>query len=53
MPDLKGYEDQYYVGRRPTAIMMPSFRNVHKQETDFLRGYMVFYTATRAAWEGD
>ena len=48
--DFEGYEDQYYQGRRPTAIMMPSFRNVHKQETDFLRGYMVFYTASRAGW---
>jgi choline dehydrogenase-like flavoprotein len=48
--DFEGHEDQYYEGRRPTAIMMPSFRNVHKQETDFLRGYMVFYTASRAGW---
>jgi choline dehydrogenase-like flavoprotein len=48
--EFEGYEDQYYSGRRPTAIMMPSFRNVHKQETDFLRGYMVFYTAERQNW---
>ncbi|PAW93585.1 GMC family oxidoreductase [Mucilaginibacter sp. MD40] len=45
-----GPMDSYYYGRRPTAVMMPNFRNVHKQETDFLRGYMVFYTATRAGW---
>ena len=42
-----GPADKYYHGRRPTAPMMPNFRNVHKQETDFLRGYMVFYSATR------
>jgi choline dehydrogenase-like flavoprotein len=42
--------DSYYYGRRPTAVMMPNFRNLHKQETDFKRGYMVFYTATRAGW---
>jgi choline dehydrogenase-like flavoprotein len=47
---MEGYEDTYYYGRRPTAVMMPNFRNVHKQETDFLRGYMVFYTATRGGW---
>jgi choline dehydrogenase-like flavoprotein len=47
---MEGYEDSYYYGRRPTAVMMPNFRNVHKQETDFLRGYMVFYTATRGGW---
>jgi choline dehydrogenase-like flavoprotein len=54
---MEGYDDTYYYGRRPTAVMMPNFRNVHKQETDFLRGYMVFYTATRGGWghhtEGD
>jgi len=47
---MDGYEDTYYYGRRPTAVMMPNFRNVYKQETDFLRGYMTFFTATRAGW---
>ena len=42
-----GPEDKYYYGRRPTQPMMPNFRNVHKQETDFLRGYMSFYGAGR------
>jgi len=45
-----GPMDSYYYGRRPTAVMMPNFRNVHKQETDFLRGYMTFYTAARPGW---
>jgi len=44
---FEGYEDSYYYGRRPTAIMMPSFRNVRKQEEDFMRGYMTFYSASR------
>jgi choline dehydrogenase-like flavoprotein len=39
--------DKYYFGRRPTQPMMPNFRNVHKQEMDFLRGYMVFFGAGR------
>lgn len=47
---MEGFEDSYYYGRRPTAVMMPNFRNVKKQEMDFLRGYMVFYSATRASW---
>lgn len=47
---MEGYLDSYYYGRRPTAIMMPNFRNVYKQEADFLRGYMSFYTATRTGW---
>ena len=44
---FEGYEDTYYYGRRPTAIMMPSFRNVRRQEEDFMRGYMTFYSASR------
>ncbi len=44
---FEGYEDTYYYGRRPTQLMMPSFRNVHKQEEDFMRGYMTFYGAYR------
>lgn len=48
--EYDGYLDSYYYGRRPTAVMMPNFRNVRKQQTDFLRGYMVFYTAGRSGW---
>ena len=43
-----GARDKYYYGRRPTQPMMPNFRNVHKQEMDFQRGYMVFFGADRA-----
>jgi choline dehydrogenase-like flavoprotein len=46
-----GLQDKYHYGRRPTQAMMPNFRNVHKQEMDFLRGYMVHYSASRGhAW---
>jgi hypothetical protein len=48
--DIDGFMDSYYYGRRPCAVMMPNFRNVYKQETDFLRGYMVFYSAYRTSW---
>lgn len=47
---IEGFEDTYEYGRRPTAAMMPNFRNVYKQETDFLRGYMVHYSASRSNW---
>lgn len=47
---FEGFEDKHYFGRRPTAVMIPNFRNVQKQETDFLRGYMSFYTAGRKGW---
>jgi choline dehydrogenase-like flavoprotein len=46
-----GPQDKYYYGRKPTQAMMPNFRNVHKQEMDFLRGYMVHFSASRGrAW---
>jgi choline dehydrogenase-like flavoprotein len=44
---FEGFEDTYYYGRRPTQLMMPSFRNVRKQEEDFMRGYMSFFGASR------
>jgi choline dehydrogenase-like flavoprotein len=47
----EGYQDQYYFGRRPTTAFMPSFRNVKKQETDFQRGYMVAFAASRSRGE--
>lgn len=47
---IDGFEDIIEFGRRPTAALMPNFRNVRKQETDFLRGYMVHYTAGRTGW---
>ncbi len=45
-----GYEDGYYYGRRPTSAFIPSFRNVFQQDTDFLRGYMVAFSAARQDW---
>ena len=47
---MDGYLNSYYYGRRPTAIMMPNFRNVRKQEMDFQRGYMTFYSVVRTGW---
>ncbi len=43
----EGPKDKYYYGRKPTAAMMPNFRNVYRQEMDFLRGYMVHFSAGR------
>ncbi|MEO6188622.1 MAG: GMC family oxidoreductase [Ginsengibacter sp.] len=42
--------DSYYYGRRPTQAMMPNFRNVNKQEMDFLRGYTVHFSASRSEY---
>jgi choline dehydrogenase-like flavoprotein len=45
--EIDAPSDTYYYGRRPVSLLMPSFRNVRKQEMDFLRGYLVFWGATR------
>lgn len=47
---LDGFDDKYDYGRKPTAAMLPNFRNVYKQEMDFMRGYMTHYSATRPNW---
>jgi choline dehydrogenase-like flavoprotein len=44
---MPGHEDQYYYVKKPTGAMLPNFRNVHKQQMDFLRGYMVHFSAAR------
>lgn len=45
-----GHLNEYYYGRRPTAIMIPNFRNVRRKDADFQGGYMSFFTATRQGW---
>lgn len=50
LADYEGFDDSYYYGRRPTTAFMPNFRNVDRQETDFLRGYMVAFSASRTNW---
>ena len=37
--EVEGLEDKYYFGRKPAGVFMPRFRNINKQEKDFLRGY--------------
>src|SRR5690606_37974100 len=43
----QGNLDETTVGRRPTSGYIPRFRNVHKQETNFLRGYGAGFGASR------
>ncbi len=48
--ELPGYEKSYYYGRRPCAVMMPNFKNLHIKDQDFTGGYMTFYSASRESW---
>jgi len=42
-----GFKDITTDGRRPTSAYLPRFRNVQKQETDFLRGYAAGFDGGR------
>ncbi|SFD47143.1 Choline dehydrogenase [Chitinophaga sp. CF118] len=43
----EGFKDFTTDGRRPTSAYLPRFRNVVKQETDFLRGYAAGFDGGR------
>jgi choline dehydrogenase-like flavoprotein len=43
----EGGKDVTTDGRRPTSAYIPRFRNVVKQETDFLRGYAAGFDGSR------
>jgi choline dehydrogenase-like flavoprotein len=45
--EYDGFKDITTDGRRPTSAYLPRFRNVMKQETDFLRGYAAGFNAGR------
>jgi choline dehydrogenase-like flavoprotein len=45
----EGFLDSTTDGRRPTSAYIPRFRNVFKQETDFLRGYAMTFYASRGS----
>ncbi len=44
---LEGYENVAYRGFRPASMAVPRFRNVFKQDMDFLRGYGFWGSAYR------
>jgi choline dehydrogenase-like flavoprotein len=49
--DVEGFDDKYYVGRRPNGIYIPRFRNIgNDKRTDFLRGFGYQGGASRESW---
>ena len=49
--EIEGFEDRYYYGNRPTGIYINRFRNVTKQEADFVRGFAYQGGASRPSWQ--
>ena len=48
--EYEGFLDSTTDGRRPNSGYIPRFRNVYKQETDFLRGYAAGFGANRITY---
>ncbi len=51
---VEGFEDQYYVGRRPNGIYVPRFRNLGDPASarkDYVRGFGYQGGAARLGWD--
>jgi choline dehydrogenase-like flavoprotein len=48
---VEGFEDKYYIGRRPNGMYIPRFRNVgNDKRTDYIRGFGYQGAASRSEW---
>jgi choline dehydrogenase-like flavoprotein len=45
--DMDGFDDQYYYGRNPTEPILANYRNLGKQDTDYMGGFTTFTGAYR------
>jgi choline dehydrogenase-like flavoprotein len=48
-----GYEDKYYYGRNPTDSIIANYRNLLKQDTDYVGGFTTFAGASRDRNDGE
>jgi choline dehydrogenase-like flavoprotein len=47
----EGFEDQYYIGRRPNGIYIPRFRNIgNDKNPNYIRGFGYQGSASRGSW---
>ncbi|HVX28434.1 MAG TPA: GMC family oxidoreductase [Parafilimonas sp.] len=49
----ENFADKYYYGRNPTDSIIPNYRNLHKQDTNYVGGFSTFLGATRERIDGD
>jgi choline dehydrogenase-like flavoprotein len=48
---VEGFDDKYYIGRRPNGMYIPRVRNVgNDKRTDYLRGFGYQGAASRSEW---
>lgn len=48
--EVEGFDELATFGQRPGSAYMPRYRNVFRQETDYLRGYATGLSASRGMW---
>jgi choline dehydrogenase-like flavoprotein len=48
--EIHGFQDHYYIGRKPNSIYLPRFTNLERDEEDFLRGYAYQGGSERLGW---
>lgn len=51
--EYEGFLDQTTDGKRPNSSYIPRFRNLYKQETNFLRGYAAGFGANRITYNSN
>jgi choline dehydrogenase-like flavoprotein len=48
--EVEGFEDQYYSGRRANGIYIPRYRNIGKNDRNYIRGFGYQGGASRQGW---
>ena len=48
-----GPDDKYYFGRNPVQPIIANYRNLHKQDTDYVGGFLTFIGAFRPRSNGE
>jgi choline dehydrogenase-like flavoprotein len=47
---FEGFEDKYYMGRKPNGMYVPRFRNITDKRTDYTRGFAYEVYSGRSTW---
>lgn len=48
---VEGFEDKYYIGRRPAGFYIPRFRNLDNEKRNYVRGFGYQGGASREGWD--
>jgi choline dehydrogenase-like flavoprotein len=51
--EIDGFQDKYFWGKNPTETIIANYRNLHKQDTDYVGGFTTFSGAYRSTSLGE